>query len=176
VNSLHFVGHTYPHSTLRSVLHYFLVFSSGKHSLYSAENTFSIVSIPLTVQVFSQFFVFVLQRISMRKKQNTKWEKPEKEKRFCGAGIIGVCCQSAARSTSVGVYINIRIRSENGSNGHGLHLISLSSRRPRSTAEPRAILEREKENKTKRKKTPGTLESYSGSLLRVDSPQDRSFH
>jgi hypothetical protein len=76
----------------------------------------------------------------------------------------------------VGVYINIRIRSENGSNGHGLHLISLSSRRPRSTAELRAILEGEKENKTKRKKTPGTLESYSGSLLRVDSPQDRSFH
>jgi Zn-finger nucleic acid-binding protein len=37
---------------------------------------------------------------------------------------------------------------------------------------PRNTRERERENKTKRKKTPGTLESYSGSLLRVDSPQD----
>lgn len=80
MNSLHFVGHTYPHSTLRSVLHYFLVFSSGKHSLYSAENTFSIVSIPLTVQVFSQFFVFVLQRISMRKKK-TKHQMRKTRKR-----------------------------------------------------------------------------------------------
>jgi uncharacterized membrane protein required for colicin V production len=67
---------------VRSVLHYFLVFSSGKHSLYSAENTFSIVSIPLTVQVFSQFFVFLLQRISMRKKQNkTPNEKNQKKKK-----------------------------------------------------------------------------------------------
>lgn len=83
MNSLHFVGHTYPHSTLRSVLHYIFGFFKWKaFSLFSREYIFY-CSIPLTVQVFSQFFVFVLQRISMRKnKTKQQMRKTRKRKKI----------------------------------------------------------------------------------------------
>jgi hypothetical protein len=110
VNSLHFVGHTFPQSTLRalSTTLFFVFFKWKTFSLFSREYIFYRFNSLDSTSFFAVFCFSSPKDFDAKKtKQNTKWEKPEKEKRFCGAGIIGVCCQSAARSTSVGVYIII---------------------------------------------------------------------